>query len=297
MMVVRDAGYAALRVLSAPWRSLARFGGSGLRILAYHGIPDGEAFLRQLSYLVRHYSPVSSVHEVAGSEKPPVWVTFDDGDPSIVDIGVDAMRQFDVKATAFVCPGVIDTDLPFWWQVVESAIADGVTVNGETIPSDEVSTLKRLPDDRRRSRVQEIRRSWEKQIDAEPERRQLTTSELRAWLDEGHSIGNHTWDHPILSTCSPREQRRQIESAHQWFVDHDMPTEMFAYPNGDWAPASEEVLAHNRYTVGLLFDHKLAGLQPGITMSRIRVNGADPINEFVAKVSGLHPAIYAKVRG
>jgi peptidoglycan/xylan/chitin deacetylase (PgdA/CDA1 family) len=39
---------------------------------------------------------------------------------------------------------------------------------------------------------------------------------VRAWSEEGHEIGNHTWSHPqTLSNMSLAETRREIEQAHE----------------------------------------------------------------------------------
>lgn len=291
MTGIRSAGYAALRAMAIPWKTLRR---GGIRILAYHGVPDRELFRRQMAHLVNHYSPVGGLADPP-TAKPPVWVTFDDGDPSIIDVGLSVLGEFGVRTTAFICPGAIDTSEPFWWQVVESAIARGVSVDGKRIPPDEVSTLKTLPDDRRRERVDAIRSSLEDSLGERLRVRQLTTLEVQDWLASGHTVGNHTWDHPVLSNCSPGEQSRQITTADRWLKENGMDTDLFAYPNGNWSPASETTLAEAGYSVGLLFDHEIADASGSLTMSRVRVNGTDPMNEFIAKVSGVHPALLRKM--
>lgn len=276
-----------MRAMAVPWKALRR---QGVRILAYHGVPDGVLFRNQVSHLVSHYSPVGGIGGPEGP-KPMVWVTFDDGDPSIVDVGLPVLQDFDLVATAFICPGVVDTEEPFWWQVVESAVARGVSVEGTPIVLDELSVLKTVPDKQRRERVARIRLSLEDHL-GEPFRvRQLTTDEVRRWLAAGNAVGNHTWDHPVLSNCSPDEQTRQIVTADRWLDEKGMNTDVFAYPNGSWSPASESALSQAGYRIGLLFDHRIADSAVGLSVSRIRVNGTDPMDEFIAKVSGIHPAL------
>lgn len=285
---IRDAGYAALRAVATPWKT---FGSAGIRILAYHSVPDRDLFRRHMTHLVTHYYPVDSLNESAPA-KPPVWVTFDDGDPSIIDVALPVLQEFGVAATAFICPGLIDSEEPYWWQVVESAIDTNVSVGGSRIAHDEISTLKALPDEQRRERVDEVRRSLEDRL-GEPIRiRQLNTDEVKQWLASGHTVGNHTWDHPVLSNCTPDEQERQILLAHRWLEGRDMDTDLFAYPNGSWSRASQIALAEAGYTVGVLFDHGIADSTASLAMSRIRVNGTDSMNEFIAKVSGIHPAMH-----
>lgn len=293
MSVIRKTGYAALSLMARPWRT---WNEGGLRILAYHGIHDPGLFRRHLAHLVAHYAPIGAVPQARTTEKPPVWITFDDGDPSIVDVALPVLGEFGLRATAFVCPGVIDTAEPFWWQVIEKAIAHSVEIAGEPLRPNEVAMLKTVPDRQRRERVDVVRRTMQSRLGGSHRTRQLTTDELRRWMDEGHTLGNHTWDHPILSNCSPDEQKRQILTAHEWLVEKGMATKVFAYPNGDWGRVSEDTLARADYTVGMLFDHDIAELNPSLAMSRIRVNGTDSVGEFVAKVSGIHTAVRQRIR-
>ena len=127
---------------------------------------------------------------------------------------------------------------------------------------------------------------------------QLTTADLHSWVESRHSVGNHTWDHPLLDMCEPMEQRRQIVAAHDWIAGHFGPKELlFAYPNGNHSTDSEAVLRELGYAVGVLFDHQVhRGAEP-LRMSRIRwVNATDSVSEFKAKVSGIHPMIHKAPR-
>src|SRR4051812_22953765 len=62
-----------------------------LRILAYHGVPDPVAFRRHVEHLVQHYRIVSGAQVAAwvcdGEALPDraVWLTFDDGRPTVVE--------------------------------------------------------------------------------------------------------------------------------------------------------------------------------------------------------------------
>lgn len=290
MTPLRDAGYRMLRALSAPFREVSRFGSSRLRILAYHDVPDIGRFDLQMSHLADHYEVVMGPSFLTTtSGKPPVWITFDDGDPSVVDTALGVLSRYRFSATTFICPGVIDTVEPYWWQIVTEAYQSGVTVAGSRVDADEVNRLKSVPDDHRRRRVAEVREAVRRQ-NGELIRRQLTRDDLDSWLSAGHSIGNHSWDHPILDQCTTDEQRRQVVDAHQWFLDKGYPApRWFAYPNGNSFDGGEKLLVDIGYEAALLFDHRLASRSQGMTLSRIRVNGADSLDEFISKVSGVHP--------
>src|SRR5687767_9726596 len=127
---------------SAPVRAIALTAtGSRLRILAYHGVEAPEVLAAQLHWAKRHLTPVT-LADVASGERLParaVWFTFDDGDPTVVELGLPLLRHHGIRPTMFVCPSVIGTDRPLWWQALSDA--------------DDVARLKRRPDAERRAEV------------------------------------------------------------------------------------------------------------------------------------------------
>ncbi|HJQ77237.1 MAG TPA: polysaccharide deacetylase family protein [Acidimicrobiia bacterium] len=273
-----------------------RRGSSALRILAYHDVPNADLFESHLSYLASKFEVVAGPTLDTRSGRPPVWITFDDGDPSIIDHALGALRQRGMSATAFVCPGIIDTDEPFWWQVVTDAAKIGLKVGGRRVGEAEVNSLKTMCDEMRRSRVAEIGEQMVVGTGTTVRRRQLTVEELRAWIGSGCTLGNHSWDHPLLDRCTPDVQRDQIESAHDWFPDNGFERpNWFAYPNGNATEVARTHLAALGYEAALLFDHRLTPLNGRFDLSRIRVNGTDSLNEFISKVSGIHP-VTARLR-
>lgn len=287
---MRAALFRVLGACSPPWeRTMDR---SGLRILAYHDVPAADPFRAQMADLVERFTPIThddvQVHLESARPLPPgaVWVTFDDGAPSVVDIAQPILDELGIPATIFVCPSVIDTSQPLWWQILE------IAERTPECPSISPAELKRLPDSDRRRQVSAIRRVCEQRSRREINVPQLSLPQLEKWLDAGHTIGNHTWDHPLLDMCDPAEQERQIVDAHNWIRDKlGLTPNVFAYPNGNWTAAAEMVLTDLGYQFGLLFDHRISGTNNPLKLSRIRVNSEDPLYEFRARTSGIHPAI------
>lgn len=261
-----------------------------LRVLAYHEIKDASGFAAQMEHIAGRYRPVS-VAEVLrwldGGALPPaaVWVTFDDGDPTVVEHGLPVLDDYGVPATMFMCPGVVDTDQPYWWQIVES-IAPG-----------EVADLKLVEDARRVDRVAELAEVFAHRHGVRPTRPQLTSGQLERWLASGRDVGNHTWDHPLLDRCDERDQERQIVMAHEWIVDRVAPEQLvFAYPNGNGAPRADAVLDRLGYRVSALFDHRLTSMTGSGRLSRLRTNADGDLARFRSIVSGVHPTIH-RLRG
>ncbi len=278
---------SALADLAVP----AGFGSARLRILGYHDVVDAALLRSQLEWLGARFNfvtPARAVEILCGRDKveKAVLVTFDDGDPSVVLSGRPVLDDLGISAVMFVCPGVVGTSHPFWWQVVEQAVRVGLPMAQGT----DVASLKAMVDEERRAVVTELDVAIQEMTGFAHEQAQLTVGQMETWVSKGHVIGNHTWDHPILDRCTARQQRDQIVRSHDWLKDLDlMQTATFAYPNGNMSLASKEVLADLGYEVAYAFDHRMARAGQGLAVSRLRVNADDPLTEFIAKASGIHP--------
>ena len=272
-----------------------------LRVLAYHGVGDALAFERQMTCLRERYAPVATNEVVAalrGDAVLPdyaVWVTFDDGLANVVETGMPIMERIGIRATLFVCPGIVEPAQPFWWDVVEAATAHRVPVPNLSAASSQspVTALKSVADHVRREVVRELaERLAALSIDVSPT--VLTPSQLDRWCDAGNDVGNHTWDHPCLDMCEPTSQRTQIAAADAWLREHVVaPLRVFAYPNGDWTRAAEDVLRELEYDAALLFDHRLASsAQDPLRVSRLRVSTRASDRRFAQIVAGTHSLAY-----
>lgn len=64
---------------------------------------------------------------------------------------------------------------------------------------------------------------------------------IRRMIDEGHTVGNHTWSHPSLPECSPDELYAELSLLHDYISDN-FGYEMYVMrpPMGEF---SERVLA------------------------------------------------------
>jgi peptidoglycan/xylan/chitin deacetylase (PgdA/CDA1 family) len=288
----------AVQVLGAPaaasgWTTLTE---SRLRVVAYHDVPDATAFSRQLDLLCERWVPVSAeqVRRAAAGGRLPrraLWLTFDDGHPAVVDTAMAVLDAAGVHATAFVCPAVVDTCEPYWFQVVDAAVAEGLAEARSASRPGLRARLKAMRDSDRRSAVAAL---LDQLADrgVHVHRRQITSDQLDRWRAGGHEVGSHSWDHPLLDRCDDDEQRRQVRRAHAWLADRGMlpARPFFALPNGNRAAVAEDELRCLGYGPPLLFDHRLA--RPARTghVSRLRLDAAADARRTAAVVSGLQPA-------
>jgi peptidoglycan/xylan/chitin deacetylase (PgdA/CDA1 family) len=303
-MTRSDLARAATAILGHPWmeRTSARVTARHLRIVAYHGIPDPAVFARQLDHIRTRYAPVSgaavarAVELGGGLPSRAVWVTFDDGRPDAVDVALPLLVRRQIPATLFVCPGVVGTTEPFWWDVVESAVRLGVEpeLDGRrwSDPKTLVRRLKTLSDRKRRAFVAELRCALDAHRGCASV--QLSVDQLREWVSHDYEVGNHSWDHPCLDRCTPSEQEWQVMRAHEGLRDLlGRRPDLFAYPNGNWASETDRVVRRLGYRVALLCDHRLVGDRPDrFRLSRLRVDSDASLPRTRAILSGAHPAAF-----
>ena len=210
----------------------------------------------------------------------------------MVEHGLPELKRVGAVATMFACPGLIAEPEPFWWAVVTAAIRQKpVRFEGRQWADESlVRRLKPVPDATRRELIASLPTPAPDPLD-----QPLDEATLRSWLDSGMEVGNHTWDHPMLDQCSPEGQRSQIERAHRFLEQvTGAPPMLFAYPNGNVAPASRQVLKELGYELALEFDHRLASIDGDpLRMSRLRIDSDASLDRMAAIASGVHSAGFA----
>ena len=157
-------------------------------------------------------------------------------------------------ATMFVCPGVVDTCQPHWWDIVgRRSDPPASSVTGSRRPSTPTCSERSRP-----LTTTSAVGSWGllarrlEEAGRPIARPQITTDDLRRWVAAGNEVGNHSWDHPCLDRCPPAEQRRQIERAHELaHGDARRAPDVFAWPNGNPAEPALAALRELRYRLVL----------------------------------------------
>lgn len=297
---VRAAGDVVLSlrpVVEAARRATRR----KLRVLGYHGVQNPTAFDRQMAYIRDRYNPVSAKEVEAAATNAhdlpdfAVWVTFDDGLPSVMRNALPILEARNISATMFVCPGVIDTSEPLWWQLVEACAREGIRPLSQAGSDTDALILqyKTLNYEELLSEIASLKVSFRRKVGRDPEHPQLTTDDLRRLLEAGHTIGNHTWTHPLLNRCTQSEQHRQITGAHEWLQrELNVRATLFAYPNGNHTPIAKAFLRELGYSVATLFDHRLnSSQQESLNVSRLRVGDGNSLQRFTAILAGSHPLL------
>ncbi|MCH4823802.1 polysaccharide deacetylase family protein [Gramella lutea] len=262
-----------------------------LKVLAYHTVPDENEFEKQVKFLKENYHLITisdlrkSLDNQLELPENSLLITFDDGDITVYENGFPVLRKLKVPAAIFIITDLIDSNKTFWCRWVEKAYERQGKLYSEA--RKQVDRLKKVPEEERREYLKSL-----PLINSG----QLTSKQLIELNDNGIFIGNHTHTHPMINKCNEAQIMEEMNAAKSKFEDLDLSENfsVFAYPNGNWEPNSENTLMEEGIEIAFLFDHQvnkdITKINP-MRISRIRVNADDDLSEFKVKVSGLHSRI------
>lgn len=237
------------------------------RILMYHGIAaeGAQAFKAQVSYLARNFKVVSleaMVNRMAGKHAisaNEIVLTFDDGLRNNFTVVSPILRELQLPATFFVCPGLVASSKWLWNHearcrlrtLSSDALADVRTALLAPDPSVDgivewMKTLK-LP---KRQRAEECIRQATPAF--RPTANQCQAYDMMDWdelksLDPGLiMIGSHTLTHPILTTLSQTEIDSELRESRRCLEQKlDRTIDFFCYPNGAYDARVYEAVKNN----------------------------------------------------
>jgi len=260
-------------------------------VLTYHAVaredlevPDWcfleeRRFRAQMRYLRDHCRvvPLRDVPSVlaAGSERPVVALTFDDGFRNNYRVAFPILRELGLPATIFLATDFVDSDDTIWFCRINDALSrtklqslewegDHYDLSSPRARADANSLLqgrmKRHPHPqllgRMRTLVSLLGERPRKEIAPESEYRMLAAQEIREMAGSGLiDFGGHTCSHAILSGLSAAERATEIAGSLA-AVERlsGAPCRLFAYPNGrpiDYGPSDVAALEAGGITVAV----------------------------------------------
>jgi peptidoglycan/xylan/chitin deacetylase (PgdA/CDA1 family) len=224
------------------------------RILMYHGIglQGAQALAEQLHYLVRHFKVVpfeTMVDRLMNGGFPPaheIVLTFDDGLRNNLTVVYPILRQLQVPATMFVCPGLVESGAWLWNHEMRcrmqtlaapdlaelrmKLLAPGTSVDAI------IEWMKTLRLQQRRMAEAAIRQAT---ATFKPTEAQREAFDIMDWDDLRSldcnliTVGSHTLSHPILTTLSGEEMESEILESRRCLEQRlQRKVDFFCYPNG-----------------------------------------------------------------
>lgn len=246
-----------------------------LRILMYHGFPDGqqEALKRQCEHIRAFYQPVS-LDEVADwlagkRQLPPnaLAVTVDDGYRNFGRNAWPLFSAYGIPAAVYLVSGFCDRRLWLWTDQVSWLYAAA----GRNGARECVERLKTIPDEERRKTLAALPGQLGVTLPEQPpvEVEPLSWDEVRQLAAEGVTFGCHTDTHPILGRLPDEQAQREeiLRSRDRVAAELGGPVRHFCYPNGKAAD-------FNSTTVRLL--QEAGFVTATVTAVGFNRSGADP---------------------
>jgi peptidoglycan/xylan/chitin deacetylase (PgdA/CDA1 family) len=203
------------------------------------------------NFRARGYCFVSPEQLAAGLDpsRHHAMITFDDGYANNLR-ALPVLEEFAAPAVFCVSANHVCTGKPFWWDVLYRE-ARQRNWPGEKLEQMRAA-LKRLRTEDAEARMAAELGSAAFRIVCNLDR-PFTPGELREFACHPLvHIGNHTWDHAILSNYSPSEVREQIQRAQQALGElAGKVPRVIAYPNGNISAEIEKAARESGLVFGM----------------------------------------------
>jgi peptidoglycan/xylan/chitin deacetylase (PgdA/CDA1 family) len=281
----------------------------GVRILMYHRFSDGPALARQCAHIRQYYRPISMAavaewqHSGRSLEPYAAAVTVDDGYRDFLEVAHSIFASYEIPVTVFLVSDFMDGKCWLWFDRVVFAFQHARVSSAKIVlPGGEVLSYKldsrstrteagcrlatratRLHEAERLNLVSELPKLLEADVpvEAPPEYRPLSWSEVRSLAARGVEFGAHTKTHPILSAL-PLEQLEDEIAGSKARIEAELrrPVQHFCYPNGRTADIGSDAIEAVR-RAGF---RTAVTAEPGLNHSEedpflLRRIGADPQHE------------------
>jgi peptidoglycan/xylan/chitin deacetylase (PgdA/CDA1 family) len=227
------------------------------------------------TYVAGKYQTVDFVGAAAANAgaKLRVMFTFDDGWKDNYTNALPVAQALGIPLTIFVCPGLVGRTQPFWPEQVVSQVRNASTPVCATEIEPLIERLKTYPPKRREQFIREL-------CGNSPALRNGNDQTV-SWVDirtmdaAGVRFGAHSDTHQIL-TAAPSETARQEIRESRLAIEAALNKRcgMFAYPNGNYSPAVQQMLRDEGFTAA--FTTEQGAWIPGADPLAIpRVNVSD----------------------
>ena len=264
-------------------RAMSVVRGPRLSILIFHrvlsapdpllpGEPDADAFEARMKWLAAGFRVmplIEAARRLRDGSLPAnaACITFDDGYADNATIAAPILAKLRLTATFFISTGFLDGGRMWNDTVIESVracrpeVLDLSAIDCGVWPcADDASRiaaiggildrLKYLPQAERQAKVDAIAGAVDLPATSDL---MMTRKQVRELRRYGMSIGAHTVTHPILTTLSNEQARREIaEGREDLEATVGERVKLFAYPNGK--PARDYDKSHVALVKSMNFD-------------------------------------------
>jgi peptidoglycan/xylan/chitin deacetylase (PgdA/CDA1 family) len=263
-------------------------------------------FRRQLEWLAANCEVIApdSLEQAVHSRnprRPPVLVTFDDGNRDYYELAYPVLKEFGMPAVVFLITDYVDRPRLLWWDhlhlAVNHARVDRVTLpwqrdrsmalggaDNDRVISECEHYLKSVADDEKERAFDELLGALGDPAIPDLGRQTMNWEEVRATMDLT-TYGGHTHRHPLMSKIDSGRLECEIRLCRERIVaETGVQPRLFAYPNGDFTPRAKTLLQQYGFDVAF---STVEGLNDGTTdrmaMRRTAVANLMPTRRMMVK--------------
>ena len=168
-------------------------------------------------------------------------ITFDDGHKSIYHNAFPILKKYNLNASLFISPSILDGNQNYWWQKIDFYKEEKIYIELAKLLNIDKDKLKALGvkpveilkelDLKKINELLNILQSINKK---NLEFLNINKEELIEMSNSGNfTIGSHTYNHPILANESNSDVDFEIHQSKEYLENLlDKEVDTFAYPNG-----------------------------------------------------------------
>jgi len=274
--ILREIMALLLRATMIPLIIREVFQKRKVTIILYHRI-RAPLFREHLAYLSKHYSIVSldefilakNTADMKSLPHKSLVITFDDGAKETYMLR-DAMREYTVPITMFLCSELVGTKRHFWWNHDEKISVD----------------LKKVEDSQR------LKLLWEVGYDDKREYgtpQVLSNIEVVDLIHLGVGIQSHGLTHAILPRCDDTKAEVEItKSKADLKGKFGININYFSYPNGDYCLRDIDICKKAGYIAGITTDLGFNDIYTDIfRLKRICIYDNASVNQLPVRATGV----------
>jgi peptidoglycan/xylan/chitin deacetylase (PgdA/CDA1 family) len=254
------------------------FGSPAARVIMFHGVGGSDCpadiFESQMRYLKANFNVVSLREALTIFDdslrkfSTEIVLTFDDGLQNNYTIAYPILLRYELPATFFVCPGLIESRTWQWAHEMEQRLIGckqdnlqkifdklGISEresegNRDSDVTEKIIELMKTMENDRRIGTENFIRSLTQNFETAKRQHDLYDTmnwdELCSMDPELITIGSHTVHHQMLTRVPNEEMHYQIQESKQWLERRlNRPVDFFCYPNGDYDTPIAQVVAQN----------------------------------------------------
>jgi len=269
--------------ISKPFRSML-VKNKNLMILTFHRVSDDidqtwppmsiKSFRLLMEKLAKTYRiiDINNITKLPDRPGPPFMaVTFDDGYSDFIENAAPILLDLGIPACLNICPFLVDRGIPPWTQVLSVYLNSKETDLG-AVPSLQLPDgsnfviskpvnqkmfhelcidLYLIDDEKRRVWLDNLTENLNLNFDLYS---MMTWDDIRSCIQNGFSIGSHSYSHRNLSQVKePELLETEISFSRQKILQETgIAPSVFTFPNGQYNDSLLKMVEESGYSIALL---------------------------------------------